>query len=49
MSNLSATNGFIFNHTMLRVKDPQVSLAFYQDVLGMRLLQTERYPQAEFD
>ena len=49
MSNLSATNGFIFNHTMLRVKYPQVSLAFYQDVLGMTLLQTKRYPQAEFD
>lgn len=49
MSNFSATNGFTFNHTMLRVKDPKVSLAFYQDVLGMTLLHTKRYPQAEFD
>lgn len=49
MSNLSATNGFTFNHTMLRVKDPQASLTFYQDVLGMTLLHTKRFPQAEFD
>ena len=33
-----ATEGFRFNHTMLRIKDPERSLAFYQDVLGMRLL-----------
>ncbi|PID64511.1 MAG: lactoylglutathione lyase, partial [Gammaproteobacteria bacterium] len=23
------TDGFIFNHTMLRIKDPSVSLNFY--------------------
>lgn len=45
----SKTNGFIFNHTMLRIKNPTKSLAFYQDVLGMTLLQKRSYPEAEFD
>ena len=49
MSNLSATNGFIFNHTMLRVRDPEVSLMFYQDILGMTVIYTRRHPEAEFD
>ncbi|CAG8503564.1 13381_t:CDS:2 [Funneliformis mosseae] len=25
-----------FNHTMIRVKDPQVSLKFYEEILGMK-------------
>ena len=32
------TQGYVFNHTMLRVKDPQVSLDFYQNVLGLSLI-----------
>jgi len=35
-----ATKSFKFNHTMIRIKDPKVSLKFYQEVLGMELVQT---------
>lgn len=47
--SVAASQGFTFNHTMLRVKDPQISLNFYQNVLGMTLLHTRKYPDAEFD
>ncbi|MFW2176398.1 MULTISPECIES: lactoylglutathione lyase [unclassified Moraxella] len=46
---LTSTQNFTFNHTMLRVKDPQISLKFYQDILGMTLLHKKSYPNAEFD
>jgi lactoylglutathione lyase len=35
-------------HTMLRVGDLERSLAFYRDVLGMRLLRRKDYPTAGF-
>ena len=35
MTSDSATAGFVMNQTMLRVRDPDVSVAFYRDVLGM--------------
>lgn len=35
-------------HTMLRVGDLQRSLAFYTDVLGMRLLRRKEYPDGRF-
>jgi lactoylglutathione lyase len=35
-------------HTMLRVGDLKRSLAFYTDVLGMRLLRQSDYPDGRF-
>lgn len=34
-----ATKGFTFQQTMLRVKDPKVSLDFYTRIMGMRSVQ----------
>ncbi|HEY8607947.1 MAG TPA: lactoylglutathione lyase [Noviherbaspirillum sp.] len=44
----AATRGFVFNHTMLRVKDPAASLDFYSRVLGMRLLRKLDFPEMKF-
>ena len=35
-------------HTMLRVTEMERSLAFYQQVLGMRLLRRQDYPEGRF-
>ncbi|MCP9760175.1 lactoylglutathione lyase [Aquitalea sp. S1-19] len=35
-------------HTMLRVGNLEHSLAFYQDVLGMKLLRRSDYPEGRF-
>jgi lactoylglutathione lyase len=35
-------------HTMLRVVDLERSIAFYTDVLGMRLLRRHDYPEGTF-
>ena len=42
------TRGFVFNHTMLRVKDISASLDFYTRVLGFRLIDQRDFPEAEF-
>ncbi|WP_111642862.1 lactoylglutathione lyase [Marinimicrobium alkaliphilum] len=42
------TQGFRFNHTMLRVKDPERSLAFYSHVLGMRVLRRLDFEEMKF-
>ena len=42
------TRGFVFNHTMLRAKDPEVSLSFYTRVFGMRLLRKLDFPEMQF-
>lgn len=43
-----ATAGFTLNQTMLRVRDPEASIAFYRDVLGMTLLQKLNFPEMQF-
>lgn len=43
------SEGFTFNHAMLRIKDPVKSLEFYTGVLGMTLLRHSQYPDAKFD
>ncbi len=35
-------------HTMLRVVDLELSIAFYTDVLGMKLLRRKDYPEGKF-
>lgn len=42
MSNLR------FMHTMLRVRDLDASLKFYTDILGMRLIRKNDYPEGKF-
>lgn len=37
----ASTKGYVLNQTMLRVRNPQASVAFYRDILGMTLL--DRY------
>lgn len=42
------TEGFVLNHTMLRVKDPERALAFYTRIFGMRLLRKLDFPEMKF-
>ena len=44
----AATSGFVFNHSMLRVKDPAVALDFYTRVLGLRALRKLDFPEMKF-
>ncbi len=43
-----ATHGYVFNHVMVRVRDPEVALDFYQRVLGMTLLAELAFDEFEF-
>lgn len=44
----SETRGYKLTHTMLRIKDPERSLAFYQGVLGLKLVKQVDYAEWSF-
>ena len=48
MADDSATAGFVMNQTMLRVRDPAMSVAFYRDVLGMTELARYDFEEMQF-
>lgn len=39
---------FVFNQTMLRIRDPEKSVPFYRDVLGMTLIDRYDFPDMKF-
>lgn len=43
-----ASEGFTLNHSMLRVKDPAVSLDFYTRIFGMRVLRKLDFAEMKF-
>jgi lactoylglutathione lyase len=45
---MSARTDYVMNQTMLRIKDPDKSVAFYQNVLGMTLLDKYDFPEMKF-
>ena len=45
---MTETDGYVLNQTMLRIKDPAVSIPFYENVLGMRLVGNFDFPEMEF-
>jgi lactoylglutathione lyase len=48
MTRPTGTESFALNQTMLRIRDPKPSLAFYRDVLGMTLLQKLDFQEMRF-
>ena len=42
------TSSYRFNHSMIRIKDAERSLKFYQDVMGMTLLRVNEQKEAKF-
>ena len=46
--NAEGTEEFIMNQTMMRIKEPEISLNFYVNVLGMTLLKRLDFPEMEF-
>ena len=44
----AATQGFVFNQTMLRIADPKRSLDFYTRVMGMTLIKRLDFEEMKF-
>ncbi|MCP1374451.1 lactoylglutathione lyase [Dyella lutea] len=44
----AATHGYVFNHTMIRVKDVAASLDFYTRVLGFTPVHRQVFEEAKF-
>ena len=42
------TLNYVFNQTMLRIKDPEKSIDFYTKVLGMTILKKLDFPDFKF-
>ncbi len=42
------TEGYVFNQTMMRIKEPERSMDFYTRVLGMRLVRKLDFPEMKF-
>lgn len=42
------TRSFCFNQTMLRIKDPRISLDFYTRILGMHLIRQMDFTEGSF-
>lgn len=47
-NDLSETEQYVLTHTMLRIKEPRRSLAFYSEVLGFRLVTQLDFEDARF-
>ncbi|KAI7869324.1 lactoylglutathione lyase [Spinellus fusiger] len=45
---MTTPSKYVFNHTMIRIKDPKASLWFYQEVLGMKLITKSDHEESEF-
>ena len=43
-----STSNYVFNQTMLRIKNPKVSLDFYTRILGMKLYRKLDFPEMKF-
>ncbi|CAO3640664.1 unnamed protein product [Mucor hiemalis] len=39
---------YVFNYTMIRVKDPKASIHFYTEILGMKLITKQDFPESKF-
>ena len=42
------TEDYVFNHMMLRIKDPKRSLEFYSKVMGMRMVKKLMHIELQF-